>query len=276
MIEVISTAGLAVLQDLGRPGWQQLGISRSGAADRNAHRLANRLVGNRESAATIELTLGGLAFRTLSALTVAATGARCPGLGWNSAVTLAASTVIALGRPAHGLRSYLAIRGGIAVAPVLGSRSTDTLSGLGPPPVVAGARLPAGTEVVADPADEALLGAGPSGPLQVVHGPRSDWFDDPDELYRRPWQVGADTDRIGIRLAGVPLARRRDELPSEPVLPGAIQVPPSGQPIVLFRDAPVTGGYPVIGVVHSGELDRLAQLRPGQDLRFVRRPDSPA
>lgn len=269
MIEVIATGPFACLQDLGRFGYEELGVSRSGAADQAAHRLANRLVGNADTAATIEFVLGGLEIRVTSAATLAFTGARCPAIPWQVACSQPAGSVLGLPAPPAGLRSYLAVRGGFSVAPALGSRATDTLSALGPPVLQPGDRLEIGREVVGEPADEAVLRPANSWPLRVVSGPHADWFLEPAALYEHDWTVRTDSNRIGIRLDGPPLPRRRrEELPSEPTLPGAIQVPPDGRPIVLFRDAPVTGGYPVIGVLHSAELDRLAQLRPGDDLRF--------
>ena len=269
MIEVISTGPFACLQDLGRPGYRELGVSRSGAADLGAHRLANRLVGNAETAATIEFLSGGLEIRLTHAATVAFTGARGVGVPWQTALSVPSGTRLTVSPPAAGVRSYLAVRGGFCVPPVLGSRATDTLSGLGPPPLAAGQQLPIGGEARFDPSDDVVLRPPADRALRVVPGPRTDWFVDPGQLYAQDWSVRADSNRVGIRLDGPSLLRRRlEELPSEPTLPGAIQVPPDGQPIVLFRDAPVTGGYPVIGVVHSVDLDRLGQLRPGQRIRF--------
>lgn len=274
MIEIESPGPLAVVQDLGRSGYRDLGVGRSGAADQRSHRLANRLVGNLEEAATIEITLGGLAIRLLSAATLAFTGARCPGApAWHSALSLPAGTRLRLGAPTAGLRSYLAVRGGFTPPVVLGSRSTDTLSGLGPAPLRTADRLPVGTEHRGPPSDEAIV-AEPSGrPLRVIAGPRTAWFADGsvEQLLDTRWSVLPASDRIGVRLDGPPLRRRRDgELPPEPTLPGAIQVPPDGRPIVLGPDAPVTGGYPVIAVLGNGELDRLAQSRPGAEVRFSR------
>ncbi|HET6210006.1 MAG TPA: biotin-dependent carboxyltransferase family protein [Jatrophihabitans sp.] len=272
MIEIIAPGPLATLQDLGRTGYADLGVGRSGAADRQAHQLANRLVGNRPAAASIEITLGGLEIRLLVAATVACAGARCPGVpAWHSALSLPAGSRLRLGSPATGLRSYLAVRGGFAVPPVLGSRSTDTLSGLGPAPLRAGDRLPIGTDVDGPPGDPAILAERSDRPVRLLPGPRVDWFTEPafQQLLTARWRVLPASDRIGIRLDGPVLARRRDgELPSEPTLPGALQVPPDGRPIVLGPDAPVTGGYPVIAMLGNGELDRVAQLRPGQQLRF--------
>ncbi len=275
MIEVLRTGPLATLQDLGRPGYRELGIGRSGAADAAAHRLANRLVGNRAGAATIEFTLGGLAIRLLQAATIALTGARCAGSDWNVALSLPPGSLLRLGSPATGLRSYLAVRGGFAVAPVLGSRSTDTLAALGPAPLSGGQLLPVGAEVAGLPADEAIIRGRSDRPIRALLGPRAGWFTDTArrQLFDITWSVLPASNRIGLRLAGGTLSRAHDgELATEPTLPGAIQVPGDGRPIVLGPDAPVTGGYPVIAVVLSTELDRLAQLRPGSMLRFAAGP----
>ena len=282
MIEVLSPGPLATVQDLGRPGLAEFGVSRSGAFDRGALRLANRLVGNDESAAGIEFTLGGLVLRVAEAATLAFTGARCELSGhrggWNAALSCPAGSVLSTGAPVAGLRSYLAVRGGLAVAPVLGSRATDTLSGLGPAPLRAGRQLAVGTARADEPGD---FGGDP-GPvagtatLRLAAGPRTAWLDrSVRRLFDSPWAVRPDSNRIGVRLAGTALRLRPDaeraaaELPSEPTLPGAVQAPPDGQPIVLGPDAPVTGGYPVVAVLPAAELDLLAQLRPGGQLRFV-------
>ena len=146
MIEILRTGPLATVQDLGRTGYLDLGVGRSGAADLGSHRLANRLVGNAEDAATVEITLGGLIIRLADAATIALTGAYCPGpASWNTALSLPAGSTVALAAPARGVRSYLAVRGGFAVPAVLGSRSTDTLSGLGPAPLEPGDQVPVGT-----------------------------------------------------------------------------------------------------------------------------------
>jgi len=272
MIELIATGPLATVQDLGRPGYQHLGVGRSGAADQRAHRLANRLVGNPDTAATVEFTLGGLVARLLAPATIALTGAECAGApAWNAALTLPAGRRLVLGPAGSGLRSYLAVRGGIAAEPVLGSRATDLLSGLGPPALAPGTMLAIGSETAGEPSGE-LVPQPPAtrAAIRVLPGPRADWFADPESLFAQAWTVQPDSNRIGIRLASEPLRRSRSgEMPPEPMLPGAIQVPPSGLPIVLFRDAPVTGGYPVIGVVAAAELDRIGQLRPGDALRFA-------
>jgi biotin-dependent carboxylase-like uncharacterized protein len=181
--------------------------------------------------------------------------------------------VLSLGRPRRGLRSYVAVRGGIDVPPVLGSRSTDTLSGLGPPPVAAGTLLPVGDLAGDEPfVDVAPVGAPPDRPvLRVLPGPRRDWLDDAAwaALITQEWQVGSDSDRVGLRLTGPRLGRARDgELPSEGLLPGAVQVPPDGAPVLFLADHPVTGGYPVLAVVVTADLPLAAQLRPGDGVRF--------
>jgi len=270
VIEILATGPLATVQDLGRESLAALGVPRSGAFDRGSLRLANRLVGNTEDAAAVEVTLGGLAVRLHDAATVALTGAACGGLAWSAAVSLPAATTITLAPPRTGLRSYLAVRGGLTVDPVLGSRSTDTLSGLGPDPLRPGDRIDVGT------ASSPVVGeTGATDmrlrPLRVDPGPRTDWFagDPLADLVRARWTVRGDSDRVGVRLDGPALVRTHDgELPSEPTLPGALQVPPDGRPIVLGPDGPVTGGYPVVGVVR--DLDALAQLRPGDPVRFAR------
>ena len=276
MIEVLSPGPLATVQDLGRYGHRGLGVGTSGAADQSSHRLANRLVGNDVGAATIEVTFGGLHVRLLAPATVALTGARCAlggrlALPWATPLSLPAGAELALTAPMHGLRSYVAVRGGIDVAPTLGSRSTDTLSGLGPAPLAAGDRLPVGGAVAADPIEIPTEPASADARIEVWPGPRLSLFGSQGWhlLTSAPWHVDASSNRIGIRLAGPSLHRTPGpELPSEPTLPGAIQVPGNGQPIVLGPDGPVTGGYPVIGVIAHAGLDRLAQLRPGETVRL--------
>jgi biotin-dependent carboxylase-like uncharacterized protein len=272
-LEVVRPGFTTTVQDLGRPGHAALGVGRSGAADRGSFRLANRLVGNPPGAAALEVTLGGLVLRASSVTTVAVTGALCPLSkgGLNAPITLWPGEELALGTASSGLRCYVAVRGGIDVPPVLGSRSTDTLGKLGPPPVTAGTLLPVGAAALGFPVvDLAPRASLPSSPvLRVTPGPRRDWFASPDELLSTVYTVSPDSDRVGIRLTGPPLVRTRTgELPSEACVPGSLQVPPSGRPILFHADHPTTGGYPVIAVVEEDDLDLAAQLRPGQTLRF--------
>ncbi|WP_420114520.1 biotin-dependent carboxyltransferase family protein [Pseudactinotalea sp.] len=278
MIEVLEVGGSALVQDLGRPGWSHLGVSPSGAADRGALAAGNRALGNVPGAAGLEV-VGAFSMRVRTDLLVAVTGAAAPvlldGVANDARVlAIAAGTVVSWGMPSWGLRVYLAVHGGLDAPAVLGSRSTDVLSGLGPAPVQAGDRL-----VV-------LPGAGPmptSEPhprgvhpaslvmLDALPGPRADWLNDPDELYRRPWRVSALADRVGLRLEGEPLGRAiTREVPSEGVVTGSVQVPPSGEPVILGPDHPVTGGYPVVAVLTAAACDAVAQLRAGTTVRFRR------
>ncbi|AVH21511.1 biotin-dependent carboxyltransferase family protein [Nocardia cyriacigeorgica] len=273
---------LATIQDLGRPGWFDSGVGVAGAADRGALRLANRLVGNPEDHAGIEVLLGGVRLRTMRHTTLAVTGAPAPvtvdgrPVGHASVLELEPDQVVSLGLASTGLRSYIGVRGGIDVAPVLGSRSRDTMSGIGPDPLRPGDEVPIGPA----PRTFPILDLAPLPNLPVlldiraVPGPRDDWFTDPAALFAGSWTVSADVDRVGARLrreSGPPLERSRtQELPTEGVALGAIQVPPAGQPVVFLADHPITGGYPVIAVVADADIDLMAQARPGQSVRFRR------
>jgi biotin-dependent carboxylase-like uncharacterized protein len=282
-LEILRTGPLALVEDLGRPGLAHMGVSRSGAADRRAHALANRLVANPTEHATIEVTFGGLAARVRDAgrdgVAIAVTGADTdPSVngipfGTNSIHYAHDGEVISLGAPHAGLRSYLAVRGGIDVSPVLGSRSYDVMSAIGPLPLQSGDVLPVGEHSADFPElDQAPVAAIEDDVLElrVVPGPRDDWFVDPDVLIRTNWLVTNKSDRVGMRLVGMPLEYRWPDrqLPSEGATRGAIQVPPNGFPVILGPDHPVTGGYPVIGVVTDEDIDKVAQIRPGQTVRM--------
>lgn len=279
-LEILTPGPLALIEDLGRPGLAHVGVTRSGAADRRSHRLANRLVANPDDCATIEVTLGGFTARVRGGdVDVAVTGAdtdpSVSGIpfGINSIHRVRNSEVISLGAPHTGLRSYLAVRGGIAVDPVLGSRSFDVLSAIGPLPLQASDIVPVGPSTGGYPElDQAPVAAIAKDlhELRVVPGPRDDWFTDPDALVHTDWVASDRSDRVGMRLMGRPLAHRWPgrQLPSEGATRGAIQVPPNGQPVILGPDHPVTGGYPVIGVVTEADVDKVAQIRPGQTVRL--------
>ncbi|WP_244276840.1 biotin-dependent carboxyltransferase family protein [Geodermatophilus obscurus] len=272
-LTVVATGPLTTVQDGGRPGQGAMGVGRSGACDRAAARLANRLVGNDPDAAVLEVTLGGLVLRAGADLVLATTGARCS-VAHNAPVPLRADRELRLGLPPSGLRTYVAVRGGITVEPVLGSRSTDLLSGLGPPVLAPGDVLPVGEPTAPMPGvDLAPVPDPPGGELtvRVLPGPRADWFPSraTAAFTATAWEVTGESNRIGLRLAGAALERSRTgELASEGMVRGALQVPPSGQPVLFLADAPVTGGYPVIGYVADADVDRCGQLRPGQTLRF--------
>lgn len=270
---VLATGPLTTVQDSGRPGMAALGVGRSGACDRASYRLANRLVGNAPGAAALEVTAGGLQLRADDELIVVTTGARCESaFAHNAPSRLRAGDELLLGAPAAGLRTYVAVRGGFAVEPVLGSCSTDLLAGLGPAAVATGDVLAVGEPnapmaridlaPVSDPAKGEVT-------VRVMPGPRRDWFSDEawDSLLSQSYTVTSDSNRVGIRLAGEPLERLRDgELQSEGMARGALQIPPSGTPVLFLADHPVTGGYPVIAYVVDDDVDQCAQLQPGQSL----------
>ncbi len=285
----LDPGALTMVHDLGRPGLAYLGVSASGAFDRAAHLLANRLVGNPVDAAALECVLGGLRLALPTGTWFAVTGA------WSDAVLIGddgtrrsvephtavfvdTAAELHLGTVTHGVRTTVAIRGGIAVPTVLGSRSRDTLAGLGPEPLRAGDTLPIGPEPAAPvpPADLVPVSPPTDGVVElgVRPGPRHDWFDSDTWalLLSSKWTTSARSDRTGVRLEGPALARVPDlvgvELASEGMLRGSIQVSPDGAPTVLGPDHPVTGGYPVIAVVVDASLDALAQLRPGQPVRL--------
>lgn len=292
MIEVLRAGALTTVQDQGRPGWAHLGVPRSGALDPAALRLANRLVGNPEHAAGLEITLTGCELRFIRAVTVALTGApvdvlverrpsdappverqpveRRPG-DTGRPLSLPAGATLRIGPARAGVRSWLAVAGGIAVEPVLGSRATDTLSGLGPPPLRDGDRLPVGAPTGPPaPVDLTVAPAVPAGlRLALRPGPRQDWFTPAalDLLLRTAYAVSPASNRVGARLVGAALPRAvAGELPSEGLVLGAVQVPPDGQPLIFLADHPTTGGYPVIGVVD--DVTPLAQARPGTTVTF--------
>ena len=276
MIVVRRAGPLTTVQDLGRPGWAHLGVPLAGAADRAALRAANRLVGNAAAAAGLETTLVGPELVAERDLVVAVTGGRCgvtvdgEPVGFGCPVAVPRGSTLALGPVTAGVRSYLAVRGGLDVPAVLGSRSTCTLSGLGPAPLAAGDRLPVGTAVVGAVTTEALPEVVEEPVLRLVLGPREDAFVDAGVLLRSSYLVTASSDRTGVRLEGPALRRiSAAELPSEGVVPGAVQVPPDGQPILFLASCPTTGGYPVVGVVLPQDLPHAAQARPGTRVRFA-------
>jgi biotin-dependent carboxylase-like uncharacterized protein len=292
----IQSPGLQTLfQDLGRPGQAGQGVSACGAMDQAALKAANRLVGNASNSACLEGASGGLRLISRGDTVVAVTGADAPltitsanGRHWPAAryqpLALTDGDTLSIGQPQAGLRSYLAVRGGFAVAPVLGSCSTDTLAHVGPAPLAVGDVLPIrpihlGAVVSLreePPAD--LPTTQEVVTLDVVLGPRTDWFT-PESLERlrsQLWQVTPQSNRIGLRLAGELALERAvlEELPSEGTAWGAIQVPPNGQPVLFLADHPLTGGYPVIGCVASYHLNRAGQIPVHAWVRFnpIREP----
>lgn len=291
-LEVTADSGLILVQDLGRPGLAHLGVSPSGAANRAGLRAANAAVGNLAGAPALEI-LGSVSLAASADCVFALAGARGsveitlpgwpssplpPARDWPRVVAVPAGGQISI---RSGVRTYLAVQGGFDVPEVLGSASTDTLSGLGPAPITRGDRLRIGiaeNPVESANSDHHLAPTTPGSLIiaSVYPGPRQDWFADPDVLYSGEYRVSDLADRVGIRLAGPALERAGGfavgtvELASEGLVRGAIQVPASGQPLVFGPDHPVTGGYPVIGVLAESSADALSHAAPGQALRFRR------
>lgn len=286
-LTVLRPGMMASVQDAGRHGHRQLGICPGGALDTLALALANRLVGNADGAAGLELTMGACELRFESATRIAIAGddfdARLDGVPlwpcWS--VPVRAGQVLKLGRANRsngkkGLRTWLAIAGGIDVPLILGSRSTDLKAGFGG---YGGRALKAGDQLMLGPSvlDATQLSRGPFGlrmpewrfdpadqaiVLRVMPGPEFEQFTvaSRELLWREPWRITPQSNRMGSRLEGPELKRKRSaDMLSSAVIPGTIQVPPSGQPIILMGDAQTTGGYPRIGVVIQADLWKLAQ-----------------
>lgn len=288
-IEIVSPGLQTLTQDLGRPGQAGQGVSASGAMDRQSLRRANQLVGNTSDEACLETVGGGLQLRSHGDAVVAITGADVPvtlkddtgrtfTLACNQPLALSASDRLTLGVPRAGARAYVAVRGGWQVAPVLGSRSTDTLANVGPAALAAGDRLAVNPVTRGAIVQDAACGvptlpvAGETVVLDISMGPRTDWFtaDAVQTLCEQDWLVTPQSNRVGVRLSGEQsLARAVEgELPSEGTPTGAIQVPPSGQPVLFLADHPLTGGYPVIACVAPYHLDLAGQIPVGARVRF--------
>jgi biotin-dependent carboxylase-like uncharacterized protein len=285
MLSILSSGPFTTVQDLGRSGRAHQGIAHAGAADLIAHRLANRLVGNHERAASLEITLGPFSFTSDRPVVLSVTGARTSVLvtqndssktraleGQDCAMQLGAHDILQIGMCTEGLRMYLGVRGGIEVAPVLGSRSYDSLGQIGPPPLSVGDKIPIGDSTDTDAWFETvpIIPYAPIPMIRLLSGPRENWLrpEGYRTLHGSIWTVGDASDRTGQRLVGPPLHRIAGELPSEAMIVGAVQLPSNGQPIVLGPDCGTTGGYPVIAVVHPHDLSRMGQCRPGDTLRF--------
>ncbi|WP_097970140.1 biotin-dependent carboxyltransferase family protein [Streptomyces sp. gb14] len=283
LLYVVRPGALTTVQDAGRPGHAHLGVGRAGALDAPAARLANRLVGNPPDAAVLETTLTGCAVRPDRPVVAVVGGAGCRvtvdgrPVAWGAPVRVPAGAVLEAGPAGTGLRSYLAFAGGLVPDQVLGSRSADLLSGLGPAPLSEGDELPLGETSSGGPPPHAGPVPWPGAPAELVlpvhPGPRHDWFTEAAlrTLLTAAYRVSPHSNRIGLRTEGPPLERSRtEELPSEGMVLGSVQVPPDGRPVVFLNDHPTTGGYPVVGVVPERALAAAAQAVPGTRLRFVR------
>lgn len=279
-LTVLDPGPLTLVQDAGRPGLGAQGVGTSGAFDRAAMRHAHALLGDPPEAAVLEVLAGGLRLRAEQEHRLAVTGGIGPVHVDGERVEHGRAFVAHAGQQVHvgpvelGLRAYVGVAGGIDVEPVLGSRSTDTMSGLGPPRLAAGDVLAVGLPAHAEEVEDvpALLTSG-AITVQALPGPRDAWFTDDAVrvFFSSAWTVSPRSDRIGVRLEGPVLERHvTGELPSEPCVRGSVQVVSAGLPVVLGPDHPVTGGYPVIAVVADHDVDRLAQVRPGDVVRFTR------
>ena len=273
-VEVVRPGALTTVQDAGRPGFAHLGVPASGALDPDAYALANRLVGNAETAAVLESTVDGVSLRFDAPSVIAVTGARATVLVdgrpevWSLPVYIPAGSLVEVGPAEQGVRSYLAVAGGFEVPPTLGSKATDLLSGLGPPALVSGQRLAVGPAQGPPPAiDFAPYRMPPADLVLPLHpGPRRDWLTarGKQDLFHQTYRVSPNSNRIALRLSGAPLDRRAgQELPSEGIVWGSVELLNSGEVLVFLADHPTTGGYPVIAIVDRSAASDCAQARPG-------------
>jgi antagonist of KipI len=264
-IRVISPGLLTTVQDLGRPGYAHLGISASGAADALSLRAGNLLAGNAEGAAALEMTLAGGTFEFESGAVVALTcGDFQANIPMWTAVEVKAGDRVRCGHARSGARCYLCVNGGIEVPPVLGSASTHLLTGLGG---LEGRALKRGDILISRPSTSgwgrrSCLPLAPSPTIRVT-SPTS-----AQALCRAAWEVQPDSDRMGLRLRGPTLDGHTGQMLTEGVPLGAIQVPPDGQPIILFVEHQTTGGYPKIANVISADFHATGQLRPRDPVVF--------
>jgi antagonist of KipI len=285
MIRVLAPGLLTAVQDLGRPGLGALGIPRGGAADAHALRLGNLLLGNDEGAAALEAALVGPVLEFEEPAVVALAGAPFAAtldgteLAPWSAVEICAGSRLDVGRAVSGARTCICVRGGVDVPPVLGSRSTDVATGFGG---FGGRPLATADRLLVAPAAGPRRGrrvdaaaarwTGARRLLRVTSGPQEGWFppEAVDTFFSRAFRVSASSSRTGVRLEGEPLVAPTRSLVTEGVVSGAVQVPPGGLPIVLLVEHPSTGGYPKIASVITVDLSALAQLRPGDEVRFAK------
>lgn len=291
MLKVVQSGPQMLFQDLGRFGMAGSGVAPSGTFDRMSAARANHAMGNAPTAPVVEILLGGVELEALTATQLVLTGMRCQievvhaGGGVtatysNVIIDLGPGDRVRIALAQDGMRGYLAVRGGFRPTHVLGSSSTDVMSGIGPAPIITGDLLNIGDDI-AEPAWWPRLRELPAlwpredvRTLAVVLGPRADWFaeDSLEAFFGQTYEVSDRSNRIGLRLtAEIALERAvENELPSEGMVRGSIQIPPNGMPVVFGPDYPVTGGYPVIGVLTRRSSDYSAQCAPGDKVRFVR------
>ena len=266
-LRIVQVGFATTVQDHGRRGLTHLGVPIAGAVDRRTHDLVNRLVGNPSDAATIE-TMGALVVEALTPLVIATSTD-------SSRRTLAPGTRVRVDAPPGSVWAYLAVRGGVDVDLVLGSRSHDTLGGVGPPLLGAGSTLPVGADPETPLAtDHAPIRQGGNRRIRIWNGPQHDWFiGGVHSLVGRPWHVSNEMSRVGVRLEAGQFdrsTRSQPKMASIGLVAGAVQITPAGEPIVMLANHPTTGGYPVIGVVDPDDLVHLVQTTPGTPVEFRR------
>ncbi len=296
MIEVLQTGPLNTVQDLGRPGYRSIGVSASGAMDPLAVRIGNILLGNDEGAAAIELQTFPFKLRFAVDTAFSVTGADCKAtldgaeiLPWCTHL-VAAGQVLEVAHPTRFARGYITLSGGVDVPILMGSRSTTLRGGFGGSggrplangdrlalaPSVGSAPLPPGGIAVVEP-EVALAGLFPEGAddelliRAIVAGEHDLFGEDADRFWSQQWRISSQSDRTGYRLSGSPIKPSVPvEMRSHGVVPGVVQVPPGGEPIIQMSDANTAGGYPKIAGVIESDLWRLGQARIGSRVRFVR------
>ena len=278
-LEIVNCSPGASVQDAGRHGFRRFGVSTAGAMDSRALALANALAGNPPDTAAVELPLAGAEFRVVGGpVLVAAHG---PGttlavsgrpVSGQSSVLLADGDTVTIGPPREGVYSYVAVAGGIQTTPVLGSRSCHRRSGIGGEVLSPGDRLPCiGGSGNAPLSFPEVMRHDSGDAIRIVPGPQAGLFEEAtwSRLLSSRYRISPRSDRMGLRLEGPVLqSSHGHDIVSEGVVPGSVQVPGDGNPIVLGRDCQTTGGYPKIATVISADLDRLAQVPMGRDVRF--------
>jgi antagonist of KipI len=287
MIHVLKPGLQTTVQDLGRFGYAHFGLSPAGAADCVSFQIANLLVGNDANASALEITLLGPMLEFEVSATIAITGhGTLASTPMNEALEVAAGTRLVIGSLSAGARAYLAVRGGLAISSIMGSCSTflpAKIGGFEGRALRSGDKLAIGERIRGWPRKLAASFYSNlvhhSGPIRVTPSIQSEWFDNEtiERFYRQSFTVTDQSNRSGLRLAGEPIvSAHKGELVTEGVALGAVQVPPNGQPIVLFVDQQTTGGYPKIANVVAADVPRVGQLRPRDEIRFqsVRIPEA--
>ena len=277
-ITFTKASGFLTLQDQGRIGYANIAVPTSGAFDQNSHQLANRLIGNFPNACVIESLRSSFEFVTDTDLVVSVTGApasvQVDGREHEMfrAIFVPTGSAFSVSPSNLGMRTYLAIRGGIVGTQIMGSCSFDELSQIGTPPIKPGDKFLVEDQVIGSITGDYVPSSVVTGPhveLEAMPAPRWSGFSNSDLLFTSEYQVTSSINRVGLRLTGPELSwSSQSRLASEGVVTGAIQIPVDGMPLIFGPDHPTTGGYPVVAVVSRNSLDLLAQTAPGTMVRF--------